>query len=73
VFDQIASMVEGEHRYRGLQGRENQQVGMDQRPAESGAPCPIVGPGLLNNYAGVLRASRGDVHFLRTETAFEWK
>jgi hypothetical protein len=46
---------------------------MDQRPAESGAPCPIMGPGLLNNYAGVLRASRGDVHFLRTETALEWK
>ena len=56
-------MVEEEHRYKVCKDRGKQQAGLNQRPAESGAPCPIVGPGLLNNYAGVLRASPGDVQF----------
>jgi monoamine oxidase len=38
-----------------------------------GAPSPVMGPNLLNKYADVLRAPCGNLHFVGTETAYEWK
>ncbi|KAK0362281.1 hypothetical protein LTR91_023407 [Friedmanniomyces endolithicus] len=38
-----------------------------------GCPCPVMGPGMLTKYEDVIRAPAGRVHFVGTETAFEWK
>ncbi|KAK5114039.1 hypothetical protein LTR85_010345 [Meristemomyces frigidus] len=38
-----------------------------------GCPCPVMGPGGLTKFEHVLRAPTGRIHFVGTETAFEWK
>ncbi|KAK3697320.1 hypothetical protein LTR37_017553 [Vermiconidia calcicola] len=38
-----------------------------------GCPCPVMGPGGLTEFEDVLRASAGRIHFVGTETAYEWK
>ncbi|KAM3425035.1 Amine oxidase [Cercospora zeina] len=38
-----------------------------------GCPCPVLGPGGLTKFEKVLREPVGKVHFVGTETAFEWK
>ena len=46
---------------------------MDKRAMESRRAEPVMGPGLLNKYADNLRKPWANVHFVGTETAFEWK
>ncbi|CZT17343.1 related to amine oxidase [Ramularia collo-cygni] len=38
-----------------------------------GCPCPTMGPGGLTKFEKVLRAPADRIHFVGTETAFEWK
>lgn len=38
-----------------------------------GCPCPAMPPGGLTKFEHVLRAPAGRIHFVGTETAFEWK
>ncbi|KAK3061422.1 hypothetical protein LTS18_006302 [Coniosporium uncinatum] len=38
-----------------------------------GCPCPAMPPGLLTEFGDVLREPFGNVHFVGTETAYEWK
>nr|POE96405.1 putative flavin-containing monoamine oxidase a [Quercus suber] len=38
-----------------------------------GCPCPVMAPGGLTAFEHVLREPAGRVHFVGTETAFEWK
>ena len=38
-----------------------------------GCPCPAPPPGLMTRSGHALRASHGKIHFVGTETAFEWK
>ncbi|KAK5110444.1 hypothetical protein LTR62_005795 [Meristemomyces frigidus] len=38
-----------------------------------GAPCPVLGPGLMTEYQDVLGAPSGRIHFVGTETADVWK
>lgn len=38
-----------------------------------GCPCPVMGPGLLHDLGHALRAPFEKIHFVGTETAFEWK
>ncbi|PPJ54775.1 hypothetical protein CBER1_04047 [Cercospora berteroae] len=38
-----------------------------------GCPCPVLGPGGLTKFEKVLREPAGKVHFVGTETAYEWK
>ncbi|KAI5358201.1 Putative flavin amine oxidase, YjgF/YER057c/UK114 family, RutC-like superfamily [Septoria linicola] len=38
-----------------------------------GCPCPVMGPGGLTKFEKVLRAPVDKLHFVGTETAFEWK
>lgn len=38
-----------------------------------GCPCPAMGPGGLTKFEKVLRAPAGCIHFVGTETAYEWK
>jgi monoamine oxidase len=38
-----------------------------------GAPSAAMGPNLLNKYADVLLPPCGNLHFVGTETAYEWK
>ena len=38
-----------------------------------GCPCPVMPPGVLSKYGYGLRAPCGRLHFVGTETAYEWK
>jgi monoamine oxidase len=38
-----------------------------------GCPCPVMGPGGLTKWERTLREPVGKLHFVGTETAFEWK
>lgn len=38
-----------------------------------GCPCPSMGPGGLTKFEKVLRAPADRIHFVGTETAYEWK
>lgn len=38
-----------------------------------GCPCPAAPPGAMTKYEHALRSSHGKVHFVGTETAYEWK
>jgi monoamine oxidase len=38
-----------------------------------GCPCPASPPGAMTDFGHALRTAHGNVHFVGTETAFEWK
>lgn len=38
-----------------------------------GCPCPVMPPGVMSEVGHALREAVGRVHFVGTETAFEWK
>ncbi|KAJ9502280.1 hypothetical protein H2202_002345 [Exophiala xenobiotica] len=38
-----------------------------------GCPCPASPPGIMTKYDHALRSAHGKVHFIGTETAYEWK
>lgn len=38
-----------------------------------GCPCPAMPPNALTEYGHALRSAEGAVHFVGTETAYEWK
>lgn len=38
-----------------------------------GCPCPASPPGVMTKCDGEMRATHGKVHFVGTETAYEWK
>lgn len=73
VLDQIASMVEEEHRRKVYDTEEIIEQEWAKEQWSQGAPTPVMEPGLLNKYFDVLRRNTGDLHFVGTETAYEWK
>lgn len=38
-----------------------------------GCPCPVMPPGVMTELGNALRSSVGRLHFVGTETAYEWK
>jgi monoamine oxidase len=38
-----------------------------------GCPCPASPPGIMTKYEHALRSTHGRIHFIGTETAYEWK
>ncbi|EED17440.1 mao-B, putative [Talaromyces stipitatus ATCC 10500] len=38
-----------------------------------GCPCPAAPPGTMSKYEHALRSAHGKVHFVGTETSYEWK
>jgi monoamine oxidase len=38
-----------------------------------GCPCPVAPPGIMSDVGQALRAPAGALHFVGTETSFEWK
>jgi monoamine oxidase len=38
-----------------------------------GCPCPAAPPGVMTRFEHALRTSHGKVHFVGTETSYEWK
>ena len=38
-----------------------------------GCPCPAAPPGVMSQYENALRSTHGKIHFVGTETAYEWK
>ncbi|EME83609.1 uncharacterized protein MYCFIDRAFT_154161 [Pseudocercospora fijiensis CIRAD86] len=49
-----------------------EQIWKDEQWSQ-GCPCPVFGPGGLTKFGATLRAPMGRIHFVGTETAFEWK
>ncbi|KAF2479237.1 hypothetical protein BDY17DRAFT_258108 [Neohortaea acidophila] len=49
-----------------------EQIWQDEQWSQ-GCPCPVMGPGGLTRFEHVLRAPVGRIHFVGTETAYEWK
>jgi monoamine oxidase len=72
-LDQIATIVGDENGYRVYQTEEIIEDEWIEEHWSQGAPSPVMGPNLLNKYAEVLRASCGNLQFVGTETAYEWK
>ncbi|CAK7234677.1 hypothetical protein SCUCBS95973_009017 [Sporothrix curviconia] len=52
-------------------GFEEHQWARDQWA--QGCPCPAAPPGAMTQYEHALRSVHGKVHFVGTETAYEWK
>jgi monoamine oxidase len=73
VLDQIASMIGDKHGHRVYETDEVIEMEWIKEPWSQGAPSPVMEPGLLNKYGDVLRAPCGNLHFLGTETMYEWK
>ncbi|KAE9365980.1 FAD/NAD(P)-binding domain-containing protein [Stipitochalara longipes BDJ] len=69
----IAAMVGEEHGYQVYQTEEIIEDEWIKEQWSQGAPSPVMGPNLLNKYADVLRAPCGNLHFVGTETAYQWK
>ncbi|RDW72944.1 amine oxidase-9 [Coleophoma cylindrospora] len=42
-------------------------------PWSRGCPCPVVPPGIMTEVGTALRRPDGALHFVGTETSFEWK
>jgi monoamine oxidase len=38
-----------------------------------GCPCPVSPPGIMTSYGHALRSPHDKIHFVGTETAYEWK
>lgn len=38
-----------------------------------GCPCPVSPPGVMTDFGHALRSTHGRIHFIGTETSFEWK
>lgn len=38
-----------------------------------GCPCPAMPPNVMTSYGHALRTAHGKVHFIGTETSYEWK
>lgn len=74
VKDQLAEMVGEELSLKvkdTIQTIEKQWVA---EPWSEGAPCPMVPPGgVWTRWGNQLRAPFGNIHFIGTETAYEWK
>jgi monoamine oxidase len=73
VLNQITAMVGDEHGHRVYETEEIIEDEWIKEQWRKGAPSPVMGPNLLNKYADVLRAPCGSLHFVGTETAYEWK
>ncbi|CAK7231359.1 hypothetical protein SBRCBS47491_007904 [Sporothrix bragantina] len=52
-------------------GFEEHQWANDQWA--QGCPCPAAPPGAMSQYEHALRSVHGKIHFVGTETAYEWK
>ena len=44
-----------------------------QEQWSQGCPCPAMPPGVMTSFGHELRTTHGKVHFIGTETSFEWK
>jgi monoamine oxidase len=66
-------MVGDEHGHRVYETEEIIEDEWIKEQWSKGVPSPVMGPNLLNKYAGVLRAPCGNLHFVGTETAYERK
>jgi monoamine oxidase len=73
ILDQIAALVGDEHGYKVYQTEEIIEDEWVKEHWSQGAPSPVMGPNLLNKYGDILRSPCGNLHFVGTETAYEWK
>ncbi|KAK7900998.1 hypothetical protein LTR67_003284 [Exophiala xenobiotica] len=74
VKDQLASMMGPEHGKRIYDTIQTIEKAWAKEPFIEGVPCPMPAPGgIWRRLGNALRRPFGNVHFIGTETAFEWK
>jgi len=52
---------------------ETVEMNWDKEQWSQGCPCPAMPPGVMTSFGHALRTPHGRVHFVGTETAYEWK
>lgn len=74
VKDQLADMVGEEHRRKVFDTIQTIEKLWYRELWSEGAPCPMPAPGgIWPRLGNELRRPYGSLHFIGTETAFEWK
>ncbi|EXJ68813.1 uncharacterized protein A1O5_07744 [Cladophialophora psammophila CBS 110553] len=74
VKDQLATMIGPEHGERVYDTIQTIEKAWAKEPFIEGVPCPMPAPGgIWPRLGNALRRPFGNVHFIGTETAIEWK
>jgi len=74
VKDQLASMIGPEHGERIHNTIQTIEMAWAKESFIEGVPCPMPAPGgIWPRLGNALRRPFGSLHFIGTETAFEWK
>ena len=74
-FDAVVEHIE---KTLGSAGKAPQPVGIEEHEWQfdqwaQGCPCPAAPPGAMVRLESALRSTHGKLHFVGTETAYEWK
>lgn len=73
VKDQLATMIGPEHGAKIYDTIQTIEKSWGKEPYIEGVPCPMPAPGVWARLGNALRSPFGGLHFIGTETAFEWK
>lgn len=74
VKDQLASMMGAEHGGKVYDTIQTMEKAWAKEPFIEGVPCPMPAPGgIWPRLGNALRRPFGNLHFIGTETAIEWK
>lgn len=74
VKDQLADMVGEEHHHKVFDTVQTIEQHWAKEPYIEGVPCPMPAPGgIWQRLGNSLRRPFGSLHFIGTETAYEWK
>ncbi|KAJ6445382.1 Amidase [Purpureocillium lavendulum] len=76
--ERFAAVVEHVTKTLGSAGSVPQPIGIEEHEWQwdqwsQGCPCPAAPPRVMTRLEPALRASHGKIHFVGTETAYEWK
>ncbi|KAI9738142.1 MAG: hypothetical protein M1818_005571 [Claussenomyces sp. TS43310] len=73
ILAQVATMFGPEHEEAAKNPTEVYEQEWAKEEFSKGCPCPVMPPNTLSRFSSALRAPFGDVHFVGTETSYEWK
>lgn len=73
VKNQLATMMGSEHGHKVYDTIQTIEKHWGKEPYIEGVPCPMPAPGIWPRLGDALRRPFGGLHFVGTETAFEWK
>lgn len=73
AISQVATMFGSEHAQEASNPAEIFEQDWSKEEFSKGCPCPVMPPNTLSRLSAELRKPFGVVHFVGTETAYEWK